>query len=180
MGGEAAFHGTTILALRVNGRTVLAGDGQVTLGQTVMKHGAKKVRRLFEGRVLVGFAGATADAFTLLERFEQKLTAHQGNLTRAAVELARDWRTDKVLRRLEALMLAADAEKILMISGNGDVLEPDEPVAAVGSGGPMAQAAAAALLRHTQMDARAIAEAALKIAGELCIYTNDRITMEEL
>lgn len=180
MANEAGFHGTTILALRLKGKTVLAGDGQVTMGSTVAKHGAKKVRPLYNGQVLVGFAGATADAFTLLDRFEQKLTAHRGNLLRSAVELARDWRTDKVLRRLEALMLAADKEKILIISGNGDVLEPDEPVAAVGSGGPMAQAAATALLRNSDLDARAIAEAAMAIAAELCIYTNDRITVEEL
>ena len=171
---------TTILALRHGGIVVMAGDGQVTLGQSVMKHGARKVRRLHGGDVLAGFAGATADAFTLFDKFEGKLDQHRGNLTRAAVELAKDWRTDRVLRRLEALLVAASRESLLVISGSGDIIEPDEPVTAIGSGGTYALAAARALMAHSQLGARAIAEEAMKIAASLCIYTNDQIVVEEL
>lgn len=180
MSPSPTMHGTTILAVLRNGRLALAGDGQVTLGDTVVKSGARKVRRLHDGAVLVGFAGSTADAFALFEKFEAKLSEFQGSLARAAVELAKDWRTDRVLRRLEAMLLAANAESILLISGNGDVVEPDEPLAAIGSGGPMALAAARALLAHTNLDAPTIAEQALRIAAQTCIYTNDRITMETL
>ncbi|MHC1701521.1 MAG: ATP-dependent protease subunit HslV [Humidesulfovibrio sp.] len=173
------IHGTTILAVRGEDGTAMAGDGQVTLGQSVaMKHTAKKVRTIYKDRVMVGFAGATADAFTLFERFEKKLESHSGNLTRAAVELAKDWRTDKYLRRLEAMILAADAETILLITGTGDVIEPDDGLAAIGSGGPYALAAARALSRHTPMPARDIALAAMKIAAELCVFTNDNIHIE--
>lgn len=175
-----AFHSTTILAVRANGTLVVAGDGQVSLGQTVMKHNARKVRRLYQGRVLAGFAGATADAFTLFEKFEQKLEAVNGNLRRGAVELAKDWRTDRMLRRLEALLIVADAESTLLISGSGDVVEPDDGIIAIGSGGNYALAAAKALAAHTTMDARAIAEAAMKIAGAICVYTNEHLTFEEL
>ena len=171
---------TTILALRHGGIVVMAGDGQVTLGQSVMKHGARKVRRLHGGDVLAGFAGATADAFTLFDKFEGKLDQHRGNLTRAAVELAKDWRTDRVLRRLEALLVAASRESLLVISGSGDIIEPDDPVTAIGSGGTYALAAARALMAHSQLGARAIAEEAMKIAASLCIYTNDQIVVEEL
>jgi len=171
---------TTILALRHGGIVVMAGDGQVTLGQSVMKHGARKVRRLHGGDVLAGFAGATADAFTLFDKFEGKLDQHRGNLTRAAVELAKDWRTDRVLRRLEALLVAASRDSLLVISGSGDIIEPDEPVTAIGSGGTYALAAARALRAHSQLGARAIAEEAMKIAASLCIYTNDQIVVEEL
>lgn len=173
------IHGTTILAVRGPEGTAMAGDGQVTLGQSVaMKHTAKKVRSIYKGRVMVGFAGATADAFTLFERFEKKLESHSGNLTRAAVELAKDWRTDKYLRRLEAMILAADAETILLITGTGDVIEPDDAVAAIGSGGSYALAAARALKRHTELSAKDIALSAMKIAAELCVFTNDNITLE--
>ncbi|MHC1751614.1 ATP-dependent protease subunit HslV [Humidesulfovibrio sp.] len=173
------IHGTTILAVRGEEGTAMAGDGQVTLGQSVaMKHTAKKVRTIHKGRVMVGFAGATADAFTLFERFEKKLESHSGNLTRAAVELAKDWRTDKYLRKLEAMILAADAETILLITGTGDVIEPDDAVAAIGSGGTYALAAARALKRHTSMGAKDIALAAMKIAAELCVFTNENITLE--
>jgi ATP-dependent HslUV protease subunit HslV len=171
---------TTILALRHRGVVVMAGDGQVTLGQSVMKRGARKVRRLHGGKVLAGFAGTSADAFTLFEKFEGKLDQHRGNLTRAAVELAKDWRTDRVLRRLEALLLAANHEAMLIISGSGDIIEPDEPVTAIGSGGPFALAAARALIAHSDLDAPAIAEEAMKIAASICIYTNDQITIETL
>jgi ATP-dependent HslUV protease subunit HslV len=171
---------TTILALRHGDRVVMAGDGQVTLGQTVMKHGARKVRRLHGGRILAGFAGASADAFTLFDKFEAKLDQHQGNLTRAAVELAKDWRTDRVLRRLEALLLAASRETILVVSGSGDIIEPDEPVTAIGSGGSYALAAARALMAHSQLDAPAIATEAMRIAATICIYTNGEIVVEEL
>ncbi len=175
-----AFHATTILAVRAGGKLVVAGDGQVSLGQTVMKHNARKVRRLYQGRVLAGFAGATADAFTLFEKFEQKLEAVNGNLRRAAVELAKDWRTDRMLRRLEALLVVADAESTLLISGSGDVVEPDDGIIAIGSGGNYALAAAQALAKHTTMDARTIAEEAMRIAGAICVYTNDHLTFEEL
>ena len=172
--------GTTILCVRHKGKVVMAGDGQVTLEHTVMKHTAKKVRRIYQDRVLAGFAGATADAFTLFAKFEEKLEQYNGNLLRAAVELAKDWRTDRILRRLEALLIIADKDHSLVISGNGDVIEPDDGVTAIGSGGPYAQAAAKALIQFSGLDARAIAEEAMKIAASICIYTNDRIILEEL
>jgi ATP-dependent HslUV protease subunit HslV len=174
------FHGTTILALRHRGRVVLAGDGQVTMNNTVIKHKARKVRRIYNDRIVVGFAGATADAMNLSERLETKLERYNGNLTRSAVELARDWRTDKMLRRLEALMIAADPQKLFLISGTGDVIEPDEGVIGIGSGGVAAQAAATALLRHTPLDARQVAEAAMQIASGLCVFTNEHFTIEEM
>ena len=177
---KETFHGTTIVCVRREGNVVLAGDGQVSLGPTIWKHGARKVRRLHEDRVLAGFAGATADAFTLFERFEGKLKEFGGNLTRAAVELAKDWRTDRRLRRLEALLIVADKEKTFIISGTGDVIEPDAGVCAIGSGGPYALAAAQALVEHTSLSAHAIAESAMKIAAEICIYTNDHVVYEEL
>ena len=173
------FHGTTILSVRRNGAVVIGGDGQVSWGQTVMKGNARKVRRLYKGQVIAGFAGATADAFTLFELFESKLEQY-GNLTRAAIELAKDWRTDRRLRRLEALLCVADAESSLIISGNGDVIEPEHDLMAIGSGGPYAQAAALALLRNTELGAREIVEQALGIAGEICVYTNRNILIEEL
>ena len=172
--------GTTILTVRRDGKVAVAGDGQVTLDVTVLKHGARKVRRLHNNKVIVGFAGATADAFTLFDRFDQKLEQYNGNLLRAAVELTKDWRTDRVLRHLEALMIAVNRDYSLIISGNGDVVESDDNVMAIGAGGPYALAAARALLRHTDMDATAIALEAMKITAEICIYTNDRITIEEL
>ena len=174
------MHGTTILCVKRDARTVIAGDGQVTLDKTVMKHTARKVRRLGDGAVVGGFAGATADAFTLFERFEAKLKAHSQNLSRASVELAKEWRTDRFLRRLEALLIVADRERMLVISGAGDVLEPDGGAIAVGSGGPYALAAARALLAHSALDAHAIAEAALRIASDICIYTNANLTFEEV
>lgn len=174
------FHGTTILAVRRKGHVAIAGDGQVTLGNTVVKASARKVRRLYDDKVLVGFAGATADAFSLFEKFEGKLKEHNGNLARAAVELAKDWRTDRILRRLEAMLLVADHESVLLISGTGDVVEPDDEVAAIGSGGSMALAAARALITHTDLDATTIAQESLKIAAGICIYTNDKITVETL
>lgn len=174
------IHGTTILAVRHGGKVVLVGDGQVSLGQTVMKHSARKVRKLHHDRVVAGFAGATADAFTLFEKFESKLEQFNGNLKRSAVELAKDWRTDRVLRRLEALLVVADAEDLLVISGSGDVVEPDDGLVAIGSGGNYALAAARALTKHTELDARAIAEEAMRIAAGICVYTNDRLTFEEL
>jgi ATP-dependent HslUV protease, peptidase subunit HslV len=173
------FHGTTIVCVRRNGRVALAGDGQVTLGNQVMKGNARKVRRLADGKVLAGFAGGAADAFTLFDYFEAKLTKH-GNLMRAAIELAKDWRTDRMLRRLEALLIVADKENSLLISGTGDVIEPEHDLLAIGSGGAYAQAAALALYENTTLEARAIVEKALKIAGEICIYTNTSITVEEL
>jgi ATP-dependent HslUV protease subunit HslV len=166
--------------VRREGKVAMAADGQVTLDKTILKHGAKKLRRLGDGAVLAGFAGATADAFTLFERFEGKLKDFSRNLSRAAVELAKDWRTDRYLRRLEALLIVADAERTLILSGTGDVVEPDEGVAAIGSGGPYAQAAASALLKHSQLGARQIAEESLRIAAKICIYTNETITVEEL
>ncbi len=175
-----AFHGTTILSVRRNGRVVLGGDGQVTLGNMVMKRGARKVRRLHHGKVLAGFAGATADAFTLFELFDAKLEKHSGQLARAAVELAKDWRTDRLLRRLEAMLAVADAESSLIISGNGDVLEPEDGLMAIGSGGAFAQSAARALLDHSELDARQIVEHSLGIAADICIYTNREFTFEEL
>ena len=175
------FHSTTIVAVRRAGRAAMAGDGQVTLGQTVMKGKARKVRRLGEGgRVVAGFAGASADAFTLLDRFEAKLKGHQHNLGRAAVELAKDWRTDRYLRRLEAMLVVMDASTTLLISGTGDVVEPDEGVIAIGSGGNYALSAARALSKHTQLSAAEIAREALQIASEICVYTNDNIVIEEL
>lgn len=174
------FHGTTILALRHKGKVVLAGDGQVSLGQTVVKHSARKVRRLYQGKVLAGFAGGTADAMTLFEKFEAKLEQHHGNLKRAAVELAKDWRSDRILRRLEALLIVADREVSLLITGNGDVIEPDDGVLAIGSGGNFALAAARALAKHSSLDARGIAEESMKEAAALCVYTNQEIVVEEL
>ncbi len=174
------FRGTTILALRHRGVTVMAGDGQVSLGSTVVKHQARKVRRLYRDSVLAGFAGATADAFTLFERFERQLDQHQGNLRRAAVELAKDWRTDRLLRRLEALLLVADRESLLMLSGSGDVIEPDDPVVGIGSGGSFALAAARALMAHTQLSAVEIAREAMRIAASICVFTNDSILLEQL
>ncbi len=174
------FHGTTIVSVRKNDKVVIGGDGQVTLGHTVMKANARKVRRLGKGDILAGFAGATADAFTLLELFETKLEKHGGQLVRAAVELAKDWRTDRRLGRLEALLAVADHTSSLIISGNGDVLEPENGVIAIGSGGPYAQAAAKALLENSDLDARGIVEKALGIAADICIYTNHNISIEEL
>ncbi|TXH97714.1 MAG: ATP-dependent protease subunit HslV [Rheinheimera sp.] len=171
---------TTIVSVRRNGEVALGGDGQVTLGNTVMKGNAKKVRRLYHGKVLAGFAGGTADAFTLFERFEAKLELHQGHLMRAAVELAKDWRTDRMLRKLEALLAVADANCSLIITGNGDVIQPEQDLIAIGSGGPFAQAAATALLNNTELPACAIVEKALTIAGDICIYTNHHHTIEEL
>jgi len=172
--------GTTVLAVRRNGKVAMGGDGQVTIGDTVIKHTAKKVRTLYQGKVLAGFAGSTADAFTLFERFEKKLDQHQGNLSRAAVELAKDWRTDRVLRRLEALMAVADSEGLYLISGTGDVLEPEGGVLAIGSGGPYASAAARALVDHTDLGPAEVVREALTIAARICIYTNEEITVEEL
>lgn len=174
------MHGTTVLAVRRKGQVVVGADGQVTLGNTVMKGNARKVRRLYKDRVLAGFAGGTADAFTLFERFEGQLEKHNGQLTRAAVELAKDWRTDRALRRLEALLIVADANATLLLSGTGDVIEPEYDLAAIGSGGPFAQAAARALLENTDLDARSIVEQGLKIAADICIYTNQQITVEQL
>ena len=174
------FHGTTILSVRRGGSVVIGGDGQVSLGQTVMKGNARKVRRLYKGGVIAGFAGATADAFTLFERFEGKLEKHQGHLTRAAVELAKDWRTDRMLRRLEAMLCVADPEASLIISGTGDVLEPERDLMAIGSGGAFAQAAARALLENTELGAREIVERALGITADICIYTNHNLVLEEL
>jgi ATP-dependent HslUV protease subunit HslV len=171
---------TTVLSVRRNGGVVLAGDGQVTLGESVIKHTAKKIRRLYNDKILAGFAGSTADAFTLFSRFESKLEQYHGNLSRGAVELAKDWRTDKFLRHLEALLLVCDKDQTFLLSGQGDVIEPDGGVAAIGSGGPYAQAAAQALAQHTQLTGRQIAEEAMKIAGKMCIYTNDSVTIEEL
>src|SRR6186713_177161 len=172
-------HSTTILAARRDGVLALGGDGQVTLGNTVMKGNARKVRRLYDGKVLAGFAGGTADAFTLFERFENKLQQY-GNLTRAAIELAKDWRTDRSLRRLEALLCVADAKNSFVVSGNGDVIEPEDDIMAIRSGGPYAQAAARALAQNTELDARTIVEKALGIAADICIYTNRNLTIEEL
>ena len=174
------YHGTTIIAVRHRGKAAVAGDGQVTLDKNVVKHHAKKVRRIYNDQIIVGFAGATADALNLSERLEEKLERYNGNLTRSAVELARDWRTDKYLRRLEAIMVAVDDERIYLISGNGDVIEPDVGIVAIGSGGVAAQAAATALIENTDLDARGIVEKAMKIAASLCIYTNDSITIEEM
>jgi ATP-dependent HslUV protease subunit HslV len=173
------FHGTTIVCVHRNGKVALGGDGQVTMGNTIMKGNARKVRRLGQGKVLAGFAGGTADAFTLFDCFEQKLEQH-GQLQRAAIELARDWRSDRMLRRLEALLCVADQDHSLLISGTGDVIEPEHPLLAIGSGGPFAHASALALLQNTELDARSIVEKSLQIAGEICIYTNQQILIEEL
>ncbi len=171
---------TTVLCVRRDGKVVMAGDGQVTLGEGVIKHGARKIRRLYNDKILAGFAGSTGDAFSLFARFEGKLEQYHGNLGRACVELAKDWRTDKMLRQLEALLLVADQNQTFLLSGQGDVIEPDTGIAAIGSGGPYATAAAQALLDHTQLPARTICEEAMKIAGKLCIYTNEKLTIEEL
>jgi len=174
------YRGTTILSVRRNGRVVVGGDGQVSMGNTVMKGNARKVRTLYHGQVLAGFAGGTADAFTLFERFEAKLEKHQGHLVRSAVELAKDWRTDRMLRRLEALLVVADKEASLIITGNGDVIEPEDSLMAIGSGGAFAQAAARAMLDTTEMDARNIVQKGLEIAASICVYTNQNLTLEEL
>ena len=174
------YRGTTIVSVRRNGTVVVGGDGQVTLGNTVMKGNARKVRRLYNDKVIAGFAGGTADAFTLFERFEAKLEKHQGNLVRSAVELAKDWRTERALRRLEALLIVADATTSLLITGNGDVIEPEDDLLAIGSGGAFAQAAGRALLQNTELGAREVVEKSLNIAAEICIYTNTNLTIEEL
>ena len=174
------FHATTILCVKHGAQTAMAGDGQVSAGQTILKGNAVKVRRLYNSKILAGFAGATADAFTLLEKLEEKLQAYGGNLTRAAVELAKDWRTDKMLRRLEAMLIAADNEKIFLLTGNGDVIEPEEGVVAIGSGGNYALSAARALIAHTKMPAAEICENAMKIAADICVYTNTSVTLEIL
>ena len=181
MESRMEFHATTICAVRKNGKTAIAGDGQVTFGQSaIMKANARKVRTLYHGKVLAGFAGSVADAFTLFEKFEGKLESYNGNLQRAAVELAKDWRTDRVLRKLEALLLVADKDKILMLSGNGEVIEPDGDAAAIGSGGFYALAAARAMVQHTEMEAAEVAKEALSIAADICVYTNHNIKVEEL
>ena len=174
------FRGTTILCVRKNGKVAIAGDGQVTLGQTILKHNAKKIRTMYNNNILAGFAGATADAFTLFEKFEGKIETYRGNITRSAVELAKDWRTDKILRRLEALLVVADREHSFILSGTGDVIEPEDGIAAIGSGGPYAHSAAKALTAHTQLEPRQIVEEAMKITSRICIYTNETITIEEL
>jgi ATP-dependent HslUV protease subunit HslV len=174
------FRGTTILALRRAGKVVMAGDGQVSFGNTIMKRGAKKVRSIHNGKVLAGFAGSTADAFTLFDKFETCLQQHGGNLRRAAVELAKEWRSDRVLRRLEALLLTADRDLLLLLSGSGDIIEPDDDVIAIGSGGNYALAAARVLMKHSDLDARAIAQEAMQVAAELCVFTNEHVTVEEL
>src|SRR5215468_2535801 len=171
---------TTVLCVRRDGKVVMAADGQVTLGEGVIKHNARKIRGLYQDKILAGFAGSTADAFSLFSRFEAKLEQYHGNLGRAAVELAKDWRTDKILRNLEALLIVADGSQMFLLSGSGDVIEPDEGITAIGSGGPYALAAARALYKNTSMSARQIAEEAMKIAGDICIFTNDKVTYEEL
>jgi ATP-dependent HslUV protease subunit HslV len=180
MSTSKALHGTTILAVRHGGGCAIAGDGQVTMGRTVMKHGAKKIRRMHNGQVLAGFAGSTADAMTLFTKFEAKIEEYRGNLERAAVELAKDWRTDRVMRRLEAFLIVADRESSFLLSGAGDVIAPDDGIVAVGSGGSYALAAARALARHTALDAPTLALEAMKVAAQICIYTNDQITVESL
>lgn len=180
MSEQQTFRGTTILCAKRDGKMVIGGDGQVTLGHVVMKGNARKVRRLYNGKILSGFAGATADAFTLFERFEGKLQTHNGQLMRAAVEMAKDWRTDRALRKLEAMMLVADADNMLLISGTGDVIEPAHDFIAIGSGGNYAHSAAQALMENTELSAREVVEKALNIAGDLCIYTNHNLTIEEL
>jgi ATP-dependent HslUV protease subunit HslV len=180
IGKEERIRSTTILCVRKDSKVIMAGDGQVTLGQEVLKASARKLRRLYSDKILAGFAGSTADAFALFARFESKLEQHNGNLARAVVELAKEWRTDRVLRHLEALLLVADPHNTYIVSGNGDVIEPDGAVAAIGSGGPFAKAAATALIENTTLGAKEIAEKAMRIAGEICIYTNENITYEEL
>jgi len=180
MDKDSQFHGTTILCVRKNGKVAIGGDGQVTLGHTVMKHNAKKIRTMYNDNLLAGFAGATADAFTLFEKFEGKIETYRGNITRSAVELAKEWRTDKILRRLEALLVVADKDHTFIITGTGDVLEPEDGIAAIGSGGPYAQAAAKALTAHTQLDPRKIVEEAMMITSRICIYTNESIIIEEI
>src|SRR5581483_7625152 len=180
MSTKRLVRSTTVLAVRRDGHVVLAGDGQVTLGESIIKHTARKIRRLYQDKILAGFAGSTADAFSLFSRFEAKLEQYHGNIGRAAVELAKDWRTDKYLRHLEALLLVSDHTQTFLLSGQGDVIEPDGGIAAIGSGGPYASAAAQALADHTKLSARQIAEQAMKIASKMCIYTNDQITIEEL
>lgn len=178
---EISFHATTICAVRKNGKAAIAGDGQVTMGQNViMKQHAKKVRRLYRGQILAGFAGSVGDAITLFEKFEAKLEEHQGNLQRAAVELVKEWRTDQMLRKLEALMIVMDKDGMLLISGNGEIIEPDDDIIAIGSGGNFALSAARALKRHADLDAKGIAQASLEIAAEICVYTNNNIIVEEL
>ena len=177
---QEILKGTTILCVRRNGKVAIGGDGQVTMGNTILKHNARKTRKMYSEKVLTGFSGATADALTLFEKFEGKLESYRGNITRAAVELAKDWRTDKILRRLEALLIVADAEHTFIISGTGDVIEPEDGIASIGSGGPYAQAAARALSENTILSARDIVEKAMKIASDICIYTNINITIEEL
>ena len=174
------FHSTTILALRLHNRAVMAGDGQVTFGQTVMKHRARKIRRLYHDRILAGFAGSAADSFALFSRFESKLEQYRGQLERSAVELAKDWRTDRALRRLEAMLIVMDVEQLFVLSGTGDLIEPDDGIVGIGSGGPFAVAAAKALARHSSLEPRLIAEQAMAVAAEICIYTNSSITVEEL
>ena len=174
------IHATTILAVRHKDTAVLAGDGQVTLGASIVKHGAKKIRRLYNDSILAGFAGSAADSFALFTRFEQKLEQYRGNLDRAAVELAKDWRTDRALRRLEAMLVIVDKHKTFLLSGTGDLIEPDDGIIGIGSGGAFAQAAAKALVRHSELDARAIAEQSMRIASEICVYTNSNITVETL
>ncbi|MDR3628763.1 MAG: ATP-dependent protease subunit HslV [Desulfocapsaceae bacterium] len=178
--GIMKIRSTTILAVRHKGEVVIAGDGQVSLGNTVMKHQAKKVRRLYHGKVITGFAGATADAFTLFDKLEQKLEQYNGNLMRAAVELAKDWRTDKMLRRLEAMLIAVDKETSLLLTGNGDVIEPDSGILAIGSGGPYAQSAALALVQHSDLDAEAICRVSMEIAANICVFTNHSIVVEKI
>jgi ATP-dependent HslUV protease, peptidase subunit HslV len=177
---STAFHATTVVAVRHGGRVAMAGDGQVSIGATIMKHTARKVRRVYHDRVLAGFAGTAADAFALFERFEGRLEQHRGNLRRAAVELAKEWRSDRVLRRLEALLAVADADASFIVSGTGEVLEPDDGLIGIGSGGPFALAAARALVAHSDLDAKAIAAEAMRIAAGICVYTNDQVTVEEL
>jgi ATP-dependent HslUV protease subunit HslV len=174
------FHSTTILAVRHQGRAVLAGDGQVTLGQTIVKHKARKIRRLYNDRILAGFAGSAADSFALFSRFESKLEQYRGNLERSAVELAKDWRSDRMLRRLEAMLIVLDKTETFLLSGTGDLIEPDDGIVAIGSGGPYALAAARALAANSDLDARSIAEKAMMIASEICLYTNDNVVLEEL
>jgi ATP-dependent HslUV protease subunit HslV len=176
----ATFHATTVVSVRHQGRVAMAGDGQVSLGATIVKHTARKVRRVYHDRVLAGFAGAAADAFTLFERFEARLEEHRGNLRRAAVELAKEWRSDRVLRRLEALLAVADADVSFIVSGTGEVIEPDDGLIGIGSGGPFALAAARALVAHSALDAKAIAAEAMRVAAGICVYTNDQVTVEEL
>ena len=180
MSKKPLIRSTTVLCVRRDGKVALAADGQVTMGSGVVKHNAKKIRKLYQDKVLAGFAGSTADAFSLFSRFEGKLEQYHGNLSRAAVELAKDWRTDKMLRHLEALLIVCDAGQTYLISGSGDVIEPDTGIAAIGSGGPYAQAAAEALLEHTSLSARQIVEESMKIAGRMCIYTNEKVTIEEM